>query len=513
MTRLTRTLPLLALLISACQALVAPTPTATPTATPPPSPTSPPTATASPPPTATPSATPTATITPSMTPSATATRTPTITLTPSITPVPGPRFVYDNWQIVDVPASLRDGIDSPMLAFINRNDRLPDYDVRTPRPNTNSQTVYFAVPLTGGLRLPVIEMNADVVSGVAVAPPGNGISWFVSEPLSNAGIYLLDTETGISSRVLAIDSLLQRGVASDLRWAPDGSRIAVAVENAWGVDIFSIERSSGAFANLTRSQNRDIWPSWSPDGRSLLFVSDRARCPGGWQPGAPEGCDLLRDEVPHGGNPWLLDLEGGSLRQISERWLGEAPVWVGDDQVGIAEGDLQRSIFLIDLASGQERRVHPLEAGSGQGSLMEVWSPDGSRVVLQDISQTASVTTLLDASGQRIGGLPRLAFPRYGMAAAWSPDGQRLALGGNNGFCPYGVRVLDERFFVVASGSMPPGMCDPVYSRDGQLAFTGINPRIDGRIDVYAANRNGFGLRNLTGDLRGQIELLGWVGG
>ncbi len=513
MTHFSRSLPLLALLISACQALMAPTPTATPTATLLPSSTPLPTATATPPPTVTPSSTPTATITPTVTATATVTRTPTVTPTPTITPVPGPRFVYDNWQIVDVPSSLRDGIDSPMVAFINRNDRLPDYDVRTPRPNTNSQTVYFAAPLTGGLRLPVIEMNADSVSDVAVASPGNGISWFVSEPPANAGIYVLDVRTGISSRVLAIDSLSRRAVASDIRWAPDGSRLVVAIENAWGIDIFTIDRASGAFVNLTRSHNRDLWPSWSPNGRTLLFVSDRARCPGGWQPGAPDACDLQRDEVPHGGNPWLLDLDSGALRQISDRWIAEAPVWVNDNLVSIAEGDLQRSIFLIDLANGQERRVHPLDAGSGQGSLMEVWSPDGSRVVLQDTSQTASVTTLLDARGQRIGGQPRLAFPRYGMAAAWSPDGQRLALGGNNGFCPYGVRVLDERFFVVASGSTPPGMCDPVYSSDGQLAFTGINPRIDGRIDVYAANRNGFGLRNLTGDLRGQIELLGWVGG
>ena len=513
MTHYARVLPLLALLISACQALVAPTPTASPTATLLPSPTPLPSATATPPPSATPSSTPTPTVTPTLTPTATVTLTATITPTPTITPVPGPRFVYDNWQTVDVPPSLRDGIDSPMVAFINRNDRLPDYDVRTPRPNTNSQTVYFAAPLTGGLRLPVIQMNADTVSGVAVAPPGNGISWFVSEPLANAGIYLLDTETGISSRVLAIDSLLQRSIASDVRWAPDGSRLVLAADNDWGIDIFSIDRASGASINLTSSQTRDFWPSLSPAGRTLLFVSDRARCPGGWQPGAPDGCDLQRDEVLHGGNPWLLDLASGELRRLSDRWVGEAPVWVNENLVSIAEGDLQRSVYLIDLASGQENRVHPLDAGSGKGSLMEIWSPDGSRVVLQDTSQTASVTTLLNARGQRVGILPRLVFPRFGMAAAWSPDGQRLALGGTNGYCPYGVRVLDAGFFVVASGSMPPGMCDPVYSRDGQLAFTGINPRIDGRIDVYAANRNGFGLRNLTGDLRGQIELLGWVGG
>ena len=75
------------------------------------------------------------------------------------------------------------------------------------------------------------------------------------------------------------------------------------------------------------------------------------------------------------------------------------------------------------------------------------------------------------------------------------------------------MRVLDARFNVVASGSTPPGMCDPSYASDGQLAFTGVSTRVDGRIDVYVANINGFGVRNLTADLRGQIQLLGWVGG
>ena len=359
----------------------------------------------------------------------------------------------------------------------------------------------------------MLQTETANVSHIAAAPAGNALSWFVSEPVAGAGVYVLDLSTGISGRVLAIESLRQRGVVSEVQWAPDGSRLAIAVATAWAIDVFSIERDSGAFSNLTHSHSRDFWPSWSPDGRQLLFVSDRSRCPGGWQPGAPNACDHLRDDLLPGGNPWLLDVESGALRQLSQRWISEMPRWVNESLVTFVEGDLQRSLYLLDLVSGEERRVHPLDLASGRGSLSEVWSPDGSRVALQDISSTAGVTTLLDARGRRIAGLPHLTFPRYGMAAAWSPDGQRVALGGINGNCPWGVRVLNARFEMVASGSAPPGMCDPAWSGEGQLAFTGVNPRIDGRIDVYVANRNGFGARNLSADLRGHIRLLGWVGG
>ena len=427
--------------------------------------------------------------------------------------MPAPRFVYDNWQVVELAPGLRDGLDSPMVAFLNQNDRRDDYDVRTPRPATNSQTLYFAAPFVGGVRLPVLQTSATAVSGISVAPPGNGIAWFVSEPAASAGLYLLDLEVGISGRVLALDSLQRRNFPGEPQWAHDGSRLILTVTTAWASDIFSIARSSGAFINLTSSHSRDVWPSLSPDGRYLLFVSDRARCPGGWIPGAKDGCDFLRDEVHEGGNPWLLEIGSGELRQLSERWLFEAPYWVNDLLVVLADGDLQRRFSLLDIFSGEERRVHPQESAAGQGGLMEVWSSDGSRVVLQDTSATASVTTLLDGEGQRIAALSRLTFPRYGMAAAWSPNGQRVALGGIGGNCPYGVRVLDGRFNVIASGSTPPGMCDPAYASDGQLAFTGVSTRVDGRIDVYVANINGFGVRNLTADLRGQIQLLGWVGG
>ena len=56
-------------------------------------------------------------------------------------------------------------------------------------------------------------------------------------------------------------------------------------------------------------------------------------------------------------------------------------------------------------------------------------------------------------------------------------------------------------------------------SREGTMAFqetspiTGIIAEVDGRLDVYSATSNGFGAQNLTGDLRGTINLIGWIGG
>ena len=78
--------------------------------------------------------------------------------------------------------------------------------------------------------------------------------------------------------------------------------------------------------------------------------------------------------------------------------------------------------------------------------------------------------------------------------------------GGRGGCSEGGVGIHEEilSFPAATIGVAPNGEW---------LAFTGITPNVDGRVDVYVANPNGLGRVNLTGSRRGQIELLGWVGG
>src|SRR5262245_37406025 len=109
-----RILFMLMILTAGCQVLTAPSPTPTATSTSTPSRT--PTET-SVPPTETATATLTVTHTPTVTP------TPTLTPTPSITPQPTTGFIFDQWEILEIPASIQDGLESPFMAFINENDR------------------------------------------------------------------------------------------------------------------------------------------------------------------------------------------------------------------------------------------------------------------------------------------------------------------------------------------------------------------------------------------------------
>ncbi|MFN8527278.1 MAG: hypothetical protein U0670_01545 [Anaerolineae bacterium] len=117
-----------------------------------------------------------------------------------------------------------------------------------------------------------------------------------------------------------------------------------------------------------------------------------------------------------------------------------------------------------------------------------------------------------DLNGNDAARTSDFTFSRYGMSADFSPDGTRIAIGGVNGQCPFGALVLNNRLEVVTAANPPPSM--RTFSPDGRyIAYSGVNPRVDGRIDVYVANNNGAYIGNLTQGLRGQIMLLGWVGG
>jgi Tol biopolymer transport system component len=426
--------------------------------------------------------------------------------------------MYDNWQTIGFAANLLTQLQNPMLAFLNLNNRDSVGDVRTPQPGTNVQTLYYMSPTNSAGRVAVIEMTGETGSQVYVSPDGTSIAYLridAQTPGAN-GLYIVDLEVGISGRVLPITSLVQRGIFTAPSWTSDGDRLAIALATGYDIDIYSVGRDGSNPTNLTNSGAYDFWPVWSPDGRYIAFVSDRAICPS-WIPDQPGTCAGSDAPPPNGGHVYVLDVTSGDVSQLSDQWVFEPPRWVNARQVVFASGDPafgdpERALWSIDVISGQSTKV-TLSSGDDSIKLSEAWAPSGRELIYQAAGTTTEIV-LTTINGQEIGRINDVTFARYGLSAAWSPDGTKIALGGINGQCPYGVLVYDNSLASIARGNPPPSMCEPTYSSDGRfLAFTGVNPQIDGRVDIYSANDNGFGAVNLTGTLRGSIDLLGWVGG
>ena len=64
------------------------------------------------------------------------------------------------------------------------------------------------------------------------------------------------------------------------RWSPDGTRVAAVRWSAGGlVDVVVLDRAGAIVHEVTRDRAIEGSPAWSPDGRHLLFWSDRTGIP------------------------------------------------------------------------------------------------------------------------------------------------------------------------------------------------------------------------------------------
>lgn len=509
------------LLFSACNLSAEQTiPTLTPTNTVAPTSTTIPTMTESP------TDIPTATMSPTSTQTATITSTPQPTLTPSITPtITSTPFAtdtvtYDNFQSVDIPDSIADGLDTPLIAFLVRNEGETITNLSTALPTNNVETLYFTSPTSRNSRFPVFEINGTTDGQIFLAPRGNALAYFLNDEgnTSTTGLYIVDITFGISQRILAIPSLIQRGIFSPPDWSPDGTLIAVTRETGYQLDIFTYNITSQAWQNLTDHGANDLWAQWSPDGRKIAFVSDRAVCPT-WIPAQPNACNPDTDSFT-GGHIYLLDLASGTVEQLSDQWTNEPPRWINNRQIAFTVTDQQPDFLnptsTLWLADSITRQAQQVQIANDRGSTLYIsdsWTDTADRVIFQSATNNTNSTFITDDEGDIIASIDEFPFVRFGMVADWSPDGTRLVIGGTSGQCPYGILVFDGQTYETVARGNRPSMCTPVFSPDGNhIAFTGIDPsNADGREDIYSSNQNGFDAFNLTVDLRGEMSLIGWV--
>ena len=59
-------------------------------------------------------------------------------------------------------------------------------------------------------------------------------------------------------------------------WSPDGKRLVFQTTRNGGFDVYTMNRDGTSQRSLTRHPANDKWASWSPDGKYIAFVSDRS---------------------------------------------------------------------------------------------------------------------------------------------------------------------------------------------------------------------------------------------
>ncbi|HEY8257842.1 MAG TPA: hypothetical protein VIG08_09305, partial [Gemmatimonadales bacterium] len=124
-------------------------------------------------------------------------------------------------------------------------------------------------------------------------------------------------------------------------WLGDGDGIVVSGLSESGVsDLYRITLPDGRLLPLTTDRFQDLDPSPSPDGRRIVFASDRTA------------------EGIHGAsNLFLLDLASSSITQLtSGPWRDESPAWSDDGRIYFSsDRDGVLNAFSVDTL-GKGRR-------------------------------------------------------------------------------------------------------------------------------------------------------------
>jgi serine/threonine-protein kinase len=152
----------------------------------------------------------------------------------------------------------------------------------------------YAIPMTGPAQTrgsPVLILD-DVASSPTSAAGQFDVSrtgiflYYSGKTWSDTWFFSILDANGSRK---ALPRLTNAGGYFTPRFSPDGQRLALAIEERKGVDIYAYDLQSDVLSRLTFSGRLCYTPVWAPDGKHIVYSSDRravfwARSDGAGQP-------------------------------------------------------------------------------------------------------------------------------------------------------------------------------------------------------------------------------------
>src|SRR6266853_1414979 len=165
----------------------------------------------------------------------------------------------------------------------------------------------------------------------------------------------LTPPVGAQKRAITVDDYLALKSVGNPQLSPDGKWVAYTVtepslkDNRGITRIWLAEVASGSARQLTAGPGSDRQPRWSPDGRTLAFVSTRG----------------------NGAQLWVLPVAGGEARRLTSLADGVFdPVWLPDGTGLIVTSDIKwPAAQEIDRRNGD----FPTDARIWTGAMWRHW--------------------------------------------------------------------------------------------------------------------------------------------
>ena len=275
------------------------------------------------------------------------------------------------------------------------------------------------------------------------------------------------------------------------------AQIAFSSNRDGNYEIYVMNAEGANLQKLTNNPAADHSPSWSPDGKRIVFMSAR------------DG------HVDAHGSPifeiYVMDADGGNPQNLTNNLSYEtSPSWSPDGK-RIAfdsnrDGRFNWEIYVMDADGGNVQRLTNNPDPNGHpDDRYPSWSPDGKRIVFSARREGHVVHNLdityeiyvMDADGQNE---QRLTENRNNdWYPSWSPDGQRIAFASDRkgDLGNFDIHVMD------ADGGNQQKLTNhrawdssPSWSPNGKRIV--FRSKRDGNWEIYVMDADGGNLQNLT---------------
>jgi Tol biopolymer transport system component/tRNA A-37 threonylcarbamoyl transferase component Bud32 len=279
-----------------------------------------------------------------------------------------------------------------------------------------------------------------------------------------------------------------QGVEQFPSWSPDGTRIVYSRDLGKLRGLYVKSLGDGSEKPLTRGDFDEINPAWSPDGKTIAFV--RANAPAV----RLEPADVF-GEYTQGGDIWTLDLESGREQRLITNAFN--PAWSADgSKIAFdASWGRPRRIWTVDRLGHNAQQV-TTDTSEEVSHVRPRWSPDGTRIVFQNIDRTNHDIRVVDLATKEMKWLTN--DPLTDLNPLWGPSGRFVYFSSYRGG---GINVW--RFRVLSDGGFA---AQPEQITTGAGQDLDLDISADGKRLALATLRQNADLWRLPVSLDGMVS-------